>query len=114
MGHDEPCSIFRVQFNDYEMVQDPDTLKLSHPDAARFHMKIPRDGSPFEFAALFVGIGDARHLYCSIADIGVDLRELKKEKEKETAKADIGNEQTKGRGKDEMQTISVHFCVVCL
>lgn len=51
-----------------------------HPYAKRFHIKIPKDGKPFDFSAMFCGIGDARHLYASIADLAVDMRDLKKVK----------------------------------
>ncbi|KDQ18535.1 hypothetical protein BOTBODRAFT_185105 [Botryobasidium botryosum FD-172 SS1] len=88
VGHDEANSIFRVQNDDDEKPADGD----SHPNEKRFHMCIPRDGKPFDFSAMFVGIGDARHLLVSLADIGVDLKNL-------------GN-------KDPAQLVKVHFCLI--
>lgn len=67
--------------------------KGQHPYAKQFHMRVPRDGkTSFDFSAFFCGIGDARHLYASIADIGMDLQGFKPSKS---------------------QAIKVHFTLVC-
>ncbi|KAJ7578709.1 hypothetical protein C8J56DRAFT_968871 [Mycena floridula] len=44
------------------------------------HMRMPRDGSPFNFSAMFCGIGDARHLYASLLDAGQDFPKSKGKK----------------------------------
>ncbi|KDQ18534.1 hypothetical protein BOTBODRAFT_28921 [Botryobasidium botryosum FD-172 SS1] len=88
VGHDEPNSIFRVQRDDSEK----STKGRPHSYEKQFHMRIPRDGKPFDFSAIFVGVGDARHLYVSLADVGVDLKSL-------------GN-------KSSAQKVKVHFCLI--
>lgn len=55
-------------------------------------MKVPRDGKPFDFSAYFCGISDARHLYASLADLGIDLDGLKRMK--------------------KTSDIKIHFCLV--
>lgn len=51
-----------------------------HPHARDYHVQIPKDGTPFSFSALFAGVGDARHVYESIADVGLDLAGLQNDK----------------------------------
>ncbi|KAJ7586341.1 hypothetical protein C8J56DRAFT_103668 [Mycena floridula] len=42
------------------------------PEVSKYVVKIPEDdATPFEFAALFCGIGDGRHLYSSLIDAGL-------------------------------------------
>ncbi|KAF9055371.1 hypothetical protein BDZ89DRAFT_1055971 [Hymenopellis radicata] len=63
VGHDPTNSILRSQATQPEDHDCPETL----------HMKIPKSGKAFEFSALFCGIGDARHMYGSLMDLGQDL-----------------------------------------
>lgn len=81
-------SIFRTQYNGMEDL--PEAQESTY--AEELHMKLPRDGTPFEFSALFGGVGDARHVYESIADVGVDLASFKKKKARD---------------------VKIHFCCVC-
>lgn len=76
VGHDNANSIFRVQSSDSEAYPQ----NREHPYAKQFHMQVPRDGSAFDFSAFFCGIGDARHLYASLVDLGLDLGTLKPKK----------------------------------
>lgn len=69
VGQDKANSIWRVQYSDSESYPDGE----DHPQAEQYHVNIPRDGTPFDFSALFCGIADARHLYASLGDLSINL-----------------------------------------
>lgn len=75
MGHDEANSIFRAQFSDKSAYFG----RKEHPYAKKLHMRIPTqtENEDFDFSALFVGIGDARHLFASLADVALDFKARK-------------------------------------
>jgi hypothetical protein len=46
------------------------------PGAARLRITLPTaPGAPFTFAGMFAGLGDARHMFATLADLGLQLRQ---------------------------------------
>ncbi|KAF9055350.1 hypothetical protein BDZ89DRAFT_1055943 [Hymenopellis radicata] len=62
VGHDPVNSILRSQHTGQDSRAS---------DVLARHVRLPRKG-PFDFSAFFCGIGDARHMYGSLLDLGQD------------------------------------------
>lgn len=65
MGHDDVTSILGAQ---------PSEKPAALEEAFKFSIPSAKDIPVYEFSALFVGIGDARNLFASLADLGDKIK----------------------------------------